>query len=508
MITDMKKLYQHGWTFAEALASLALFSLFVCNLLFRVILISDELSIRILFNSAGYVLALLSFAVLYGIRLRKRERTPAASHYPALSYIVLSAVYVLLFLYLILGINQDHLIYDEAAVFSAAREFSAGNYESLKPSAYIGRYPHQLPLVLLMEILMRISASPVFFRAINFLCVLGIYGVMIRMSTAKESAAHQKLSIRLLFAMLPLLIMSLFIYGTIPAFLFSLLSAYMLFSALDTGRKRDFVSAAALLTMAFFCRENTWIAAIAMALICIMEFLVQKKKRLLLAALSLILIPALFANGAKHSYAHRSGMEIGEGIPKAAWVVMGMTDGRTSGWYNGYSDQLYNATGHDSQKTKEQAAVDLIERLYDFKQDPSMMLRYYLEKVVSTWCEPTFQTLAIHQYLPEEDCRTPLLKSLFGGGFIYSLYYEIMHALTTLIYFFSALYPWIRRRCGFRAQRYDLFALVYFLGGFIFHILWETKSIYVLVYVVPLIPVAARSMIMMDEIIKKKIRKA
>ena len=78
---------------------------------------------------------------------------------------------------------------------------------------------------------------------------------------------------------------------------------------------------------------------------------------------------------------------------------------------------------------------------------------------------------------------------------------EAMHGLTTLIYALSALHPWLRRRNGAPRSAYALFAQVFFLGGFLFHILWETKSMYVLCYCVCLVPVAAQSAMMLGALL-------
>ena len=50
-------------------------------------------------------------------------------------------------------------------------------------------------------------------------------------------------------------------------------------------------------------------------------------------------------------------------------------------------------------------------------------------------------------------------------------------------------------------EAYALFAQVFFLGGFLFHILWETKSMYVLCYCVCLVPVAAQSAMMLGALL-------
>lgn len=51
---------------------------------------------------------------------------------------------------------------------------------------------------------------------------------------------------------------------------------------------------------------------------------------------------------------------------------------------------------------------------------------------------------------------------------------------------------------------FELFTIIFFLGGFFFHLLWETKSQYVFIYVLLLIPTAANGLDKITSILYKK----
>ncbi len=112
--------------------------------------------------------------------------------------------------------------------------------------------------------------------------------------------------------------------------------------------------------------------------------------------------------------------------------------------------------------------------------------RFYRDKLITIWADPTMEYKFYNTYDVESDDVNshPIVKEiLFGKIYDYIVIYQ--KALITLI-FIGALAAIIIKRKNM--SNYMLLLYLSFLGGFIFHILWEAKSRYILPYIVVLIP--------------------
>lgn len=501
----MKRLYDWACGCAEMLASAALALIAVLNLLFCTVLATDESSMFIARSGLPFLLSLALWAALLWLLAGSRRVRGALSRLrPEAMYALCAGVYVLMAAYWMGHVNQDRLISDAEAIYYSAKELREGIFDRLKAGGYIARYPHQLGLAAAISALMSFGESPAFLRWVNLALVLLTNYAVLRaaMTLPGASRATGNLAVLFAFLMVPQLLHIVFIYGNIPGLCLMLLAALALFTWLRGKSGAYAALAVVLVSFGYLVRNNILIACVAMAGICVLTFLRMGQKRRLAAAVYLLLCPLLLSK-ALWAYTTRvSGEEPVHGIPSLAWVTMGMQDdGNMPGWYNNYTDRMYYSNGYNPQAVLEITKHDLREQLYDFKQDPVMALRFFSRKIISTWCEPTFGSVAIAGFRAQEDCVTPLLRSLYSGGTAFTVLREAMHGLTTLIYALSALYPWLRRRNGAPRSAYALFAQVFFLGGFLFHILWETKSMYVLCYCVCLVPVAAQSAMMLGALL-------
>ncbi len=157
------------------------------------------------------------------------------------------------------------------------------------------------------------------------------------------------------------------------------------------------------------------------------------------------------------------------------------------GWYNGEYAQ-YSFT--DYEKAKEQYRDGIKERLSTFIHNPKYALDFYFKKICSMWTENTYSSLQINVTL--ENVNYDLEKNYVEYNEAYRienylvLFYQ--KALILLIFGCSVI-AIIQNRKNLSNE--VLLLLMIFIGGFLFHILWEAKSRYIIPYIVPLIPIAA-----------------
>lgn len=494
-----KRLYTWGSAAIELLSAASLFLIVALNLCAGTVLASSESDMVI--ERAGAAVPLLLWGALFALLLR--GALPRVR--PTRLFVVCAAAYLLMAAYLMANVNQGRLVGDTEAIYYAAYDFRRGDYSRMGGHGYLARYPYQLGLAAALSMAQAITESPVALRMMNVaLVLLTNYGVCrAAMVLPGVSRGTVNLTIAFSFLIVPQLLQVLFIYGNIPSLCLLAFAVLALCAWLRGAKARWAAAGVALLSLAYLIRTNMLIACIAVAAVLVLAFLRTGKRRALAVAACALVCPLLLTQAVRACYVRASGVELDHPIPSLTWVAMGMQeDGAMAGWYNNYTDQAYYMNGYDTRAVDAQARHDIRERLYDFKQDPAMALRFYARKVASTWCEPTFGTLAISGLDPQSDCYTPLLCALYGGGAPFWLMRRATQGLLTGLYLLAALYPILRRRTGAPQSAYALFAQVYFFGGFAFHILWETKSLYALPYAVLLVPLAAQSVFMLAGLAK------
>ncbi|MBP2623389.1 beta-carotene 15,15'-monooxygenase [Streptococcus oricebi] len=414
-------------------------------------------------------------------------------------FIFLSLFYLLAAAYLI--INSSGLIRADAKhVFNAALAFNRGDYSSLTTlGGYMYRNPHQLGLMSLERLYALISPTSQFIFSINLVWII-LSNFLIYRITAKlnkDELVH-KYTILLTFLFFPQFFFILFAYGTIPGFFFCLLGFYLLLLFNDKPSFHYGLLAAISLSIACLLRNN-YIIFVLMVLGIYFLSLFQTwsfKKLLLLGTI----LACLFLSGKaiNRYYEDLVGHTIGEGTPKIAYVTMGLRDDPNrktlGGWYDAYNTKILKRNGYDEKKAEQMAIQDLKQLLLNFLKNPSYALRFFYEKVKSTWTEPTFQSIWTGPQLERQQyTATPLLRSIYEEKEGYQRLNLFGLVLLSSIYLLTSCFLLYQI---FWAQKslsvFELYPYVFFLGGFFFHFFWETKSQYVYIYILLLLPTAAQ----------------
>ena len=124
------------------------------------------------------------------------------------------------------------------------------------------------------------------------------------------------------------------------------------------------------------------------------------------------------------------------------------------------------------------------------------MIKYYSQKLVSTWENPTFQSIWIcstaprFEYFPEYKDYLEQHKKAMSmiNGNIYDIEENFFNIYQIIIFIFAGIGIFKN------AKSLDLKKVILpiiFMGGFLFHILWETKAEYVIQYYFILLPFTA-----------------
>lgn len=461
---------------------------FILNFLYTATVSSDAKEIVTIkahtLKSVGFVLLigifLLALTFLKGFLEKIKEKH---------IFFALSIVYVVAGIYLI-G-NVDHILRADALFVSRAANnlLSGDSLAALQKGGYIYQYPHQVGLMLYDMILYVFCR----YTAINFIANLGfVFGInyLIYKITDLlfENRLINNLSIILSFAFLPQFFFILFAYGNIPGLFFMVFAFYHTLRFCKNHSVLNLVLMALGACLAVTLRKNFLIGVVAIAIYLCLEMLKKFSAKRVIALVCVFIglivplkiLPQAFVKDAS-------------GMPSTLWIAMGTdidNNKRGPGWYDESNNTIFMQSGYDSEIAHNMGVEKIKQNLEKIVNEPLKAGKFFVKKTVSQWCNPLYQSLWSG---PLEESRqythTRLLKSLYTGGTAEKALSDMMK-IYMLAFFGFALYFVIKYHKQYSG--WELFFMV-FIGGFIFHIIWEGKSQYVYPYFFSLMPFVAFS---------------
>ena len=385
------------------------------------------------------------------------------------------------------------------------------DYSGLAPDHYLGFYPYQMGFLNYERLLWSLVPEIRFLFAVNLAWVLLIQLLLWRVSTAlfPSRPMVRKYGILCSFCFLPPFLLMLFLYGTVPGTGSAILSWLFAILASVTAKayRRRLYLCGTILAMAaaVWLKPDELIAAIALTICLVLMWLSDIRKRWDLLAAGCILIVCCFALQPVQAayYRHKTGYPV-EGIPMAAEIATGLQEHPASpyraGRYNGYEYDIYELSGYDSTATASLARANIQERLAWFKAHPKEALDFFTRKLLATWCVPTFESVVTG---PSEAngavSSSPLMQSLYEGDWAFFFYERLMNGYVFLLYLL-ALIGCVRflsgksqDMTGRPGRAFILFPVICLTGGFLYHLVGETKALCAFMYVIMLLPFAAES---------------
>lgn len=405
---------------------------------------------------------------------------------------------------------------DQKVVFNLAFEFLDGKFDSLNEGQYLFWHPLQLGILYFVMFIYKIIniKSPLVFQNINILFV--IISTIFLYKICKKIYNDEKTT-RLFLILIPFFIVmpmiSVLVYGNIVSLMFSLLSIYFILKYIESRKIRQLIIAGVSIIISIILKQNSQVLLIAICIVMFLDFLKTFKKANLIFILVTLIITILSTPAIYKLTEVVTGKEVNDGIPMITYVAMGMAEevDRAPGWYNaGFNvETVYIENGNDSEATSSYSMQEIKNRLVYFIKNPSEFVRYYNEKIYSTWLEPTFQTLWFSSSMADttdeisEYYSTQKLIPSMLSGKISEVLIRFLDVYQIIIYAFSAIGIGIGIKNKELNEKNIILILIFF-GGFLFHILWETKSVYVIPYFYVLIPVAANGISKILDLINKK----
>lgn len=409
-------------------------------------------------------------------------------------YLFLSIIMFAVGMILVLGAGTD-LRADALKIYESAKAFSKGDYSALEKGNYLYHYPHQLGMVSYEWLLLKIVDNVEVFFLANLLFVLFNIYILGEISYCLfDSQFVHNITLFLSFLFFPQLFFILFAYGTIPGFSMLLAAYYFQLIFLRKGTKKYFLLFVACACLSCLFKNNYLIGVLASFAVFILY--AMKKKKCKFIAFAIISLICVIVSGKllNFSYEGISNKTVSAGEPKILWVAMGLRDEsvKLGGWYDGYNKQTYTDCGYDDEVASNKAKDSIKNSINLFLSDPGYALNFFQDKIESTWCDPLFESIWSG---PLEDCGQKVndqgLKRIYSEGIYHSIIRDFCGAELIFIYVTAFFFSIKCFRSRTNARPDLLLGFIFLIGGFLFHLIWETKSQYVYPYVFLLIPYSA-----------------
>lgn len=386
---------------------------------------------------------------------------------------------------------------DQASILKCVDGFLNGNYECMEPKSphgYLQYNRHQVGLTAFYELFTRIfTGGKVQYQAIYGMNVLMIAGIFWGLYLITRQLTEKKeiviLELLLSFGLFQLMLYSTFTYGLIPGLFFAVFGIYHMLKLVKTKKWYDGFLMAAWCALAIIMKSNYLIFLIAVGITLLVKSISERYPVYLLYLLLAVAGFVGINEGTQRVYENRSGIEFGDTIPNTAYLAMGMQEGAMApGWFNGFNHVTYRLNDYDEEVTDQISREYIRDRLQEFLENPLECIKFYYYKIISQWNEVTYECFWIsHNEGNHSRELSPVIEDLYTGS-LHTAAEAVMNLYQLLLFSGTLFCAWSLRREG---EVTRVILLLCILGGFLFHILWEGKSQYLISYVPLMLPCAA-----------------
>ena len=385
----------------------------------------------------------------------------------------------------------------DASVLASKNDFSFFDYD------YFHNYPYQLGYVLFNEIFIRIHnifapyTTAFFIEVLNVFFLAFTYCALILLNKELFNDNRICAITTLIFALSAApVIFSTFVYGIIPGLMFAVWAFYFEVKYLKTDKFVFAVISAVLMAAAMVIKPNYLIFLIAMIMLVIIKFISRKK---FIKDIAFVLIAVILANAASpvviHSYEKRAGIDLGDSIPYASWISMGLNESEIApGWYNAaYTVHNFTNNNRDAEKTAEVSKENIKERVIFFMKHPQYTHNFFYLKTVSQWNETSYQSIWNNQIRIQYKDKGTIARIICNGKGE-KLAKKWMDIIAQFVFISSSIGLLF---CIKNKNILTLILPITVFGGFLYHTISEGKSQYIMPYYILLLGFAAYGICML-----------
>ncbi len=392
-----------------------------------------------------------------------------------------------------------------------------GNYNDI--SQYLFLYPYQFALTFVISLIYKIFGEN--FLYVQYLnCICSFINMFLIFYISK--IIFKKENIQKILALLIggfslyWMFFNVHFYGNIIGLTLALTSILFTLLYLDKRSFYFLIPAGIFSCLAILIKTNYFIFLCAIILILLLD-IIKKWNYKFLLIFPIFIFSFFIINFGYKQIVKYYNINDSSGVPMINYIYMGMAP-QTSlspGWYTGDNVKIYTDSNFNKEKNNEIVSELISNRLNYFIKNPKEFLTYYAQKIGSTWLNPTFQTIwcslpgTRYRWYPEYAHYLGYHEKVLSmvGGNLYKIEENYCNIYQILIFIFASLGIF---KIKSNTDNLKLYLIpITFLGGFLFHILWETKAIYVVQYYFILLPYSAFGIdYLYEKLFKTKIKKS
>lgn len=389
---------------------------------------------------------------------------------------------------------------------------------------YLFLYPYQLGLIYLVAQLYKIFGENfTVIQYFNAICSIANFYLLYIISKKifKSENVQKYLIIFLGLFSLYWMFFNVYFYGNIVGLTFALISILFTLIYLEKNKLYCLLIAGLSIGLSILLKTNYSIFLCGIIIVLTLDMLKDWNKKKLLF-IPILLIGYLIVNLSYNLVIDKKyNIKLPEGVPMINFIYMGISSNDNDlfpGWYNGETINIYFRNNCNTESNNKETKELIGKRLEYFLKNPSEFLSYFSQKIGSTWLNPTFQTIfcsTIGQrfnwdgdYAVYIDHHQMIISMVASNGDLYKLEENYFNIYQIIVFIFGAIGIFLLGKNNNFTIEQTLLPII-FLGGFVFHIIWETKAIYVIQYYYLLLPFASYGFYIISEkiiylIFKKK----
>lgn len=380
---------------------------------------------------------------------------------------------------------------DQFRVQEAVSDILKGDYSKFENDGYIGIYKNQLGL-LGFSYIFALVFGEMNFQAFQIMNVCFLVVIFRELSQIAKLMGMSNVVALLTVAMgiiyYPVSMNVILVYGNIPGLAFAIVAIYNEIVYFKNKKNHNLIISIVAIICAMLLKQNYLIYSIGMILYACSHIFGKNKKSAIVVIVSILAAIAAQAVVPVAVARNVSGKSLDQGMSSFAWIAMGFQDGkRAPGWYNSYSLKTYRECDYNSALLSEKAKENIIDSLEAFNNDKDMAGEFFSKKIASQWNNPTFQcfwNIEVRKTEAKDDNWTrKLLEPDIKEQCI-----AYLNIVQMLILFGAAAYV-IMNRISSKGNEVYLLPSI-FIGGFLFHLFWEAKCQYTILFFVLLFPYA------------------
>lgn len=385
-------------------------------------------------------------------------------------------------------LNEYTPYHDQLQVVEDAMNFLHGDYSDLK--GYLEIYPHQIGLVFLYKILFSIWSE---FEVIYYMHI--IWTMAIVYFTYKISNEIFQNNVVSLYSIIgaslfvPMYFYVNYAYGDLSMAACGVIGIWCMIKYCKVKQIRYAVCLTLILTLGYLARTNMLIVILAMVIVLFISGCNEKSWRMIICSFLIMLIPIVTQRTIISYYEHQADVIMVDGAPAVLHIAMGMQDTYEGpGYYNAYNLVTYVNSGKDADESANIAKTYISNRVEEMKMDIGYTKNFYVTKILQQWNEPSFSGELSTNHFSESP--KAVVNSIYYGS-LQEFLREFRNYYLFVLYagaLSGVIYKMISDK---KEPLWKNIIYVILIGGFLFSIIWENKSRYVMPYVVMMISCSA-----------------